>query len=84
MLPWKLRRRQILPVNQNIASVHFRTELCRRVLCAPIPIHEFFSYPEPTLILKTIQYDCTGQNFDREVGVQIRKVKVFIVNVHNT
>ena len=24
------------------------TELCRRVLCAPILIHEFFSYPEPS------------------------------------
>ena len=24
------------------------TELCRRVLCGPILIHEFFSYPEPS------------------------------------
>ena len=23
MLPWKLRKRQFLPVNQNLSSVHF-------------------------------------------------------------
>jgi len=23
MLPWKLRKRQLLPVNQNLSSVHF-------------------------------------------------------------
>ena len=33
MLPWKLRKRQILPVNQNLSSVYFSPAKFQLVSC---------------------------------------------------
>ena len=33
MLPWKLQKRQILPVNQNLSSVHFSLAKFQPVSC---------------------------------------------------
>ena len=33
MLPWKLRKRQILPVNQNLSSVYFSLAKFQLVSC---------------------------------------------------
>ena len=33
MLPWKLRKRQILPVNQNLSSVYFSFDKFQLVSC---------------------------------------------------
>ena len=33
MLPWKLRKRQILPVNQNLSSVYFSIAKFQLVSC---------------------------------------------------
>ena len=33
MLPWNLRKRQILPVNQNLQSVHFSLAKFQLVSC---------------------------------------------------
>ena len=35
MLPWKLRKRQILPVNQNLSSVYFSLAKFQLVSCNP-------------------------------------------------
>ena len=35
MLPWKLRKRQILPVNQNFSSVYFSLAKFQLVTCNP-------------------------------------------------
>ena len=35
MLPWKLRKRQILPVSQNLSSVYFSLAKFQLVSCNP-------------------------------------------------
>ena len=37
MLPWKLRKCQILPVNQNLSSVYFSLAKFQLVRCNPSP-----------------------------------------------
>ena len=40
MLPWKLQKCQILPVNQNLTSVYFSLAKFQLVSCMPFSCHD--------------------------------------------
>ena len=67
MLPWKLRKRQILPVNQNLSSVYFSLAKFQLVSCnlsLTIIWQMTYTYKLPELCSATL----TPQTLNLEVG----------------
>ena len=65
MLPWKLRKRQILPVNQNLSSVHFslaKFQLVTRNLSLAMIWQMTYNHKLPKLCSPTLNNKTTSTN----------------------
>ena len=79
MLPWKLRKRQILPVNQNLSSVYFSLAKFQLVSCnlsLTIIWQMTYTYKLPELYSATL----TPRTLNLEVGDSSLAHHVFSLN----
>ena len=63
MLPWKLRKRQLLPVNQNLSSVHFsvaKFQLVTRNLSLAMIWQMTYNHKLPKLCSPTLNNKTTS------------------------
>ena len=72
MLPWKLRRRQILPVNQNVSLVYFSPAKFQLVSCnlsLAMIWQMTYTHKLPKLCSATLSPVCNKVGLDREHGM---------------